>query len=106
MTDPARWLDERDPPAPAPVRQAMEEQLAGTDPADPLPRRLAHGAVRALKGVVSRPSDRSTAMTLLAADALLTYACEAAVEAGPDALEGITAELDFQRFTDLIPEQS
>ena len=82
----------------------MAAQLAATDPGDPLPWRLAAGALRALQAVVARPSERDTALTLLAADALLTYACEAAAESSPEALARLTTELSVRRFSDLIPD--
>lgn len=103
MSDPTAWLDQRDPPAPATLRRVMDELLAGTPPSDPLPDRLAAAGLAALEEVVRQPSRRSTASTLLAADALLTYACEAAAEAGLDELERVTAELDFERFAHLLP---
>ena len=106
MTDTAedavRWLDAR-PPAPPLVRSVMDEMLEDGDPSAPVPDRLANAALRALRRVVREPSQRSGANTLLAADALLTYACEAAAEAGLDELDRLTRELDFQRFSDLMP---
>lgn len=82
----------------------MESWLVESDPEAALHRRLALAGIRALETVVDRPSERSTATTLLAADALLTYACEAAAEAGPDPLDRLTRELGFDRFSQLIPE--
>ena len=104
MTDPVAWLDAR-PPAPAGVRAIIDELLAGTDPALTLPDRLAAAGLAALEQVVARPSERRTAPTLLAADALLTYACEAAAEAGPETLDRLTRDLDFERFSQLMPEE-
>lgn len=104
MTDPGRWLDARRPPAPPSIRGALDPWLDETDPAAALHRRLAVAGIRALEAVVARPSERSTATLLLAADALLTYACEAAAEAGPGALDRLTGELGLDRFSQLIPE--
>lgn len=106
MTDAAGWLDGRKEPAPPSVRSVVDELLADTDPAAPLPDQLAAAALRGLKDVVDAPSDRASARTLLAADALLTYACEAAAETGPDALDRLTRSLDFDRFSHLMPETS
>lgn len=103
MSDPVAWLDGRDPPAPAMLRDVMAELLEGTAPSDPLPDRFAAAALAALEAAVRQPSQRRTAPILLAGDALLTYACEAAVEAGLDELERITAELDLDRFSRLLP---
>jgi hypothetical protein len=104
MTDPGRWLDARRPPAPPSIREAMDPWLREADPNEALHRRLALAGIRALEAVVARPSERNTATALLAADALLTYACEAAAEAGPHALDRLTGELGFDRFSQLIPE--
>lgn len=104
MTDPGRWLDDRRPPPPSSIRTALDPWLVDTDPGATLHQRLADAGIRALETVVARPSERSTAIVLLAADALLTYACEAAAEAGPDALDELTRGLGFERFSELIPE--
>lgn len=103
MTEPGRWLDERESAAPASVRAVIDELVAETDPSAQLHDRFAAAALDALREVVSTPSDRRMANTLLAADALLTYACEAAAEAGPEALERLTRSLDFERFSNLMP---
>jgi hypothetical protein len=68
--------------------------------------RLAAAGLEALYRVVTQPSTRPRAVELLAADALLTYACEAAVDAdaGPDALERLADTLDLRRFADLLEE--
>lgn len=106
MTDPARWLDARPEQAPPTLRAAVDERLAGTDATAPLHERFADAAIRALEAVLSEPSQRRTAQTLLAADALLTYACEAAAEAGLDELDRLTRALDFDRFDRLMPGAS
>lgn len=64
--------------------------------------RLADAGLGALSRVAGVAPERSTATELLAADTLLTYACEAAAEAGPDALERLTARLDYARFARLL----
>lgn len=60
------------------VRSAEAE--AGT----PVPELLARAAVSELDRLGDRPADRETAVRLLAADAALTYAFEAAAETGDD----------------------
>lgn len=80
----------------------VEERAGETDASMALHDRFAAAALGALEEVVRRPSERRTARTLLAADALLTYACEAAAEAGPETLERLTGSLDFERFSHLI----
>ena len=103
MTDPGRWLDARAVPAPPAVRAEVDARVAGTDPSAPLHDRFAAAALAALEAVVEEPSRRDTAHVLLAADALLTYACEAAAEAGLDELDRVTAALDMARFSELLP---
>lgn len=71
------WLDGREPPAP----QALAEWLAVPD--RPLGRvdSLVEAGRDALAAALARPGrDRGAAYLLLGADALITYACEAAVE--------------------------
>ena len=97
----ARWLDARERPAPVSVRTVVDGLVAGTDPAQPLHERFAAAAIDALETVIRGPSDRTSASTLLAADALLTYACEAAAETGLDRLEALAVSLDFDRFSEL-----
>lgn len=102
MTDAARWLDEREPPAPRPVREAVDRLLAAVEPGPALPDHFADAALRGLAAVIREPSRRSTAHVLLAADALLTYACEAAAEAGPEELERVTRRLDLEQLSHLM----
>lgn len=104
MTDVARWLDERRPAMPHELRRAVEAALERTAAAryGSVEDRLADAALSALSRVAGAVPERSTATELLAADALLTYACEAAAEAGPDALERLTARLDYARFARLL----
>ncbi|MFO7894778.1 MAG: hypothetical protein R6U63_13665 [Longimicrobiales bacterium] len=102
MTEPGRWLDERREPAPQSIRTEIDALLAESDPSAPLPDQFAAAALRALEAIVAEPSERATAWTLLAADALLTYACEAAAEEGIDALDVLTRSLDFERFSELM----
>ncbi len=54
------------------------------DPAEALAR-LARTTIGELRG----DGSREDAMTLLAADALMTYACEAAAEVDPESLGGM-----------------
>lgn len=57
---------------------------AEADPGTPVPELLARAAVSELDRLGDRPGDRETAVRLLAADAALTYAFEAAAETGAD----------------------
>lgn len=75
----------RQPPPPRPVEEWAHEHagvgLAARGEA------LVDGAVRAIEAALARPGrDRDGAFALLAADALLTYACEdAAADPDPEA---------------------
>lgn len=67
---------------------------------------LADAGIAALARVARSAPERSIAPELLAADALLTYACEAAAEAGPEALDRLTDRLDLAHFAALLePER-
>lgn len=104
MTDLARWLAERRQGAPRGLRRALDEAVAGADGEGAIPDRLAAAGLGALRRAARGGGDRSTALALLAADALLTYAFEAAAEAGPDELDRLLASLDFDRFAGLLAE--
>lgn len=94
-SDSARsWLDGRDPAAPAELRSLVAEDLDGREP---LPERLAEAALRRLWAARRHPGERGAAFDLLAADAHLTYACEAAVDSHPaDGEEGANLEELFR----------
>jgi hypothetical protein len=103
VSDIVRWLDARRPAPPPSLRLAMIEALAEAGPdAGSLAERLAAAGLDALARVVAAPSARARAIHLLAADALITYACEAAVEEeaseGNDAVDRLTRRLDLHRF--------
>jgi hypothetical protein len=87
-----RWLDERDPPPPpalaARVRAAVDSPTA---PASAIPTAALDAGVETLAAVLDEgDATRASAIDLLAADALVTYAFEAAAQtpAGLDALAG------------------
>lgn len=63
---------------------------------------LARAGLHALGRVARAAPERGTATELLAADALLTYACEAAAEDGPEALDRLLSELGYARFASLL----
>jgi len=71
------WLAARQPYPPAQVRGL----LPSLDDEQPLVSTLANAGVEMLTSAGERTGkDRDTAFLLLAADALLTYACEAAAQ--------------------------
>ncbi len=74
------WLDSRTPPPPERLARRLEEALQSDfDAADAraMVDRLTLAAVAILSGL---EHDRGSALDLLAADALVTYALEAAAE--------------------------
>ena len=92
MTGARRWLDSRTPAPPAELRAAVEAGLdVGADaggaarsapPSSPPVELLTGAAVARLTAALERPGRvRESAFDLLAADALATYACEAALDA-------------------------
>lgn len=115
MTGVARWLDARRPPMPLELRAAVYAACAarpatgaatGPGGGAALADRLAEAGLEALGRVASAPPERGTAIELLAADALLTYACEAAAEAGPESLDRLTARFGYARFATLLEPSS
>jgi len=60
------------------------------------------GQVECLRAVLGSAGDRSAALDLLAADALLTHAFEVAAEAGPERLEEMAWEA-LDRLVALAP---
>lgn len=78
MTDVRSWLVRRAPEPPEPLARWLEEvELSGGDVGEALTEGalVELGRARAAPGRV-----RTSAFHLLAADALVTYACEAALE--------------------------
>jgi hypothetical protein len=104
------WLEDRRPAMPAALRRAVRDVVARAeaagvvDPDAPVPDRLAECALHALGVVVRAEADRAMAAELLAADALLTYACEAAAEAGPAELDRVTGRFDEGRIGALLEQ--
>ena len=84
------WLDARTPPPPPRLAQRMSEAVAecagGGSPGaatSSIPELLTMAAAKLLERTTSRSASspaRASALDLLAADALLTYALEAAAE--------------------------
>lgn len=122
MNEVGEWLDGRRPAMPAELRRAVDAALDRAADDEPervldgpagaaaggesvggyVADRLAGAALATLSRVARASPERGTAAELLAADALLTYACEAAAEAGPEALDRLTARLDYPRFAALL----
>ena len=105
MSDLGDWLDDRYPAPPGEMRAAIDSLIAGGGAGGgPTHDRLADIAMRELRRIAGEPSRRSAAGRLLAVDALLTDACEAAAEAGPEALAELTGRLDWTGFEALLEE--
>ena len=82
----ADWLDEHTSQAPAALQSRVRQYaLKTTGPS--IPHVLAAAGQTALDQVLSHPGDRSAALDLLAADALITLALLAQAESSPAALE-------------------
>jgi hypothetical protein len=83
VSGPQSWLAERSPPAPEPFQPWLATESRSGDLVDVLCR----AARASLADALARPGrNRESAFRLLAADALATYACEAAAESSD--LEG------------------
>jgi hypothetical protein len=80
------WLDRHTSQAPAAIR-ARVEQYAQAASGSTLPSSLAAAGRAALDRVLSHPGDRSVALDLLAADALITLALLAQAQTAPERLE-------------------
>jgi hypothetical protein len=82
----ADWLDQHTSQAPTALR-ARVRQYALLAAGASLPHVLASAGQTALDQVLSHPGDRSAALDLLAADALITLALLAQAETNPDRLD-------------------
>jgi hypothetical protein len=81
-----RWLAERTARGPAQLRARVLEHAAAVGDAASPPEKIALAAERVLAIVEEHPGDRSIALDLLAADALITLALLAQAETAPDRL--------------------
>jgi hypothetical protein len=89
----AAWLDRHTAAAPPALRRRVRE-YALTGSADArVAELLALAGNRALDQVVAHPGDRSVALDLLAADALITLALLAQAETGPAELDAFAGSL-------------
>ena len=87
VTTPDPWLAARTDGAPAALCERVLAWAARTDPQQPLPMRLADAGQAALEAVIHSGQDRSVALDLLAADALVTLALLAQADREPGALQ-------------------
>ena len=80
------WVDQHTVAAPPALRARVRQYLSPST-REPLPNQLAVAADSALARVLSHPGDRSVALDLLAADALITLALLAQAQTASDRLE-------------------
>jgi len=99
------WLDARQPSAPARLAARIEAAIGigRSEPSSRAAEVCIDACERLLADVAARPSPgRESALDLLAADALATYALEAAAET-PASLESRARDA-LRRLTALAPE--
>jgi hypothetical protein len=101
MSSARHWLETRLQGAPETLRVRMTEALADTDNTS-IADQLAAAAEQCMRIALKHPSERASALDLLAADALLTHACEAASEQGSAELARFVATWNAERFEQLL----
>lgn len=104
MSDAQSWLAERIAGAPADLAARMARAVADSERAS-IADTLAAAAWQCLQLSLRDPAQRASALDLLAADALLTHACEAAAAEGPEALAAFTEQWKAARFDQLLPSR-
>jgi hypothetical protein len=82
----ADWLNRHTSRAPATLRTRVLDYALAADSEGSLPRLLASAARAALNRALAHAGDRSAALDLLAADALITLALLAQAQSGPERL--------------------
>ncbi len=80
------WIADNVREAPAELRLQVLRDTEAITEVDPLPEALAGAGWSALGRALARPSDRSVALDLLTADALITLALLAQAEERPEHL--------------------
>jgi hypothetical protein len=93
VTAVARWLDRHTGSAPAPLRDRVRAKALARDSAGSIAHTLAEAGWDSLGQVLAHAGDRSAALDLLAADALVTLALLAQAEADPEQLAEFAASL-------------
>ncbi len=94
MTVLAQWLEHHITRAPSALKERVREYaVQGGRDATELPGVLAAAGHRALERVLSHAGDRSVALDLLAADALITLALLAQAQQAPERLDQFAATI-------------
>lgn len=88
------WLETRAADIPEPLRERMRQAVAAVTATGEPAADLGEAALDCLRDALERGDDRAAALPLLAADALLTHAAEAAALAGPESLRAVLAKFD------------
>ncbi|MEJ2237950.1 MAG: hypothetical protein P8X82_06600 [Gemmatimonadales bacterium] len=87
MTDLSGWLDKRLGDAPPSLRTRILHAIRSAHTSESSLREALEEVARGLLDEAkSGPPNHDTALTLLAADALITYSCELAAETEPQTL--------------------
>jgi hypothetical protein len=87
------WLDRHTAAAPPALRARVWEHALVVPTDEPLPAALVLAGREALERVVAHPGDRSVALDLLAADALITLALLAQAQEAPGELGAFAASV-------------
>jgi hypothetical protein len=89
----ADWVERHTSEAPAALRTRVQQHVAGAEVGRAVPDALAQAAQQALGEVLTHPGDRTVALDLLAADALITLALLAQAQRAPEALGEFAASI-------------
>jgi len=87
------WFVQESAGAPPALRERAGRLLEGLLPSGDVARDLADASTRALSSALACPADRSAALDLLAADALVTLALKARAALAPGELAAFAATL-------------
>lgn len=98
MSDALGWLSMRVAAAPKQLEQRMTAAVQAVGPQQTVQDQLAEAALYCLRRSLEEERRGEKAMQLLAADALLTHACEAAAEKSSEALASFAAKWNATRF--------
>ena len=93
MSAPTAWLERHTAAAPPALRDRVREHALARPGNQAAPATLALAGREALEQVVSHPGDRSVALDLLAADALITLALLAQAQEAPGDLGAFAASI-------------
>ncbi|CAN5744181.1 hypothetical protein BH23GEM9_BH23GEM9_11080 [soil metagenome] len=110
------WLVARSASVPASLQAHMEAAVRAVDPpaadaaVDPssaidpaaVAQQLATASIASLRAAIAHCDERAAALSLLAADALITSACEAAADESADALALLCEEYAPERIAVLL----